>query len=71
MERRFEAIGLELWADYACWLFCDVFPRWREAVLFRRLVSRMHRIVTGLAVRGVIRQWLAKFKMYTHWGLPR
>ena len=54
-----EAIGLKLWVDYACWLFCDVFPRWREAVLLRKFVRRMQRVVADMAVRGATRQWLA------------
>ena len=58
-ERKFEAIGLKLWVDYACWLFCDVFPRWREAVLLRKSVRRMQRVVADMTVRGATRQWLA------------
>jgi hypothetical protein len=71
VERKFEAIGLKLWVDYACWLFCDVFPRWRGAVLSRKFVRRTQRIVTGLAVRGATRQWLAKFKVYRPWAVTQ
>ena len=60
VERKFEAIGLKLWVDYACWLFCDVFPRWRGAVLSRKFVRRMQRVCADLAVRGATRQWLTK-----------
>ena len=59
VERKFEAIGLKLWVDYACWLFCDVFPRWREAVLLRKFVRRMQGVVADMTVRGATRQWLA------------
>jgi hypothetical protein len=55
---EFEAIGLKLWVDYACWLFCDVFPRWREAVLLRKIVRRMQRAVADMTVRGATRQWV-------------
>ena len=56
---RAEPIGLKLWVDYACWLFCDVFSRWREAVLLRKFVRRMQRVVADMTVRGTTRQWLA------------
>ena len=71
VERKFEAIGLKLWVDYACWLFCDVFPRWREAVLLRKFVRRMQRVVADMTVRGATRQWLAKFKVYRLWAVTQ
>ena len=53
-----EVIGLKLWVDYACWLYCDVFPRWRGAILFRKCIRRMQRVVVNLKIRGATRQWL-------------
>ena len=57
-----EVIGLKLWVDYACWLYCDVFPRWRGVVVLRKLASRVQSAVTDLAIRGATRQWLKKAK---------
>ena len=52
-----EVIGLKLWVDYACWLYGDVCPRWRGAVLFRKSIRRMQRVVVNLKIRGATRQW--------------
>ena len=52
---EFEAISLKLWADYACWLFCDVFPRWHEAGLLKKFVRRMQGVVADMTLRGATR----------------
>ena len=57
-----EVIGLKLWVDYACWLYCDVFPRWRGAILFRKCIRRMQRVVVNLKIRGATRQWLTSME---------
>ena len=44
-----EVIGLKLWVDYACWLYCDVFPRWRGAVCAQEVgIRRVHRVLSRI-----------------------